>query len=125
VGFFPFEQTRLRIARPVAPGVSDRQGIVHFRGLDPDPVRLLAKCTRQSSPIIDVSHGYEPYARMQRTRSRRTFKSTEYKQRKLRRDLGAVGSSSTRATPTPCASSSRARSRPSTRPAGSWQRTSV
>jgi CelD/BcsL family acetyltransferase involved in cellulose biosynthesis len=111
VGFFPFEHTRLRIGRPVAPGVSDRQGIVHFRGFDPDPVEVLQKCnldvwefdhllssqiaqpalvTRQCSPIIDVSHGYETYAQMQRITSRRTFKSTEYKERKLRRDLGPV-----------------------------------
>ena len=44
VGFFPFAHTRLRIARPVAPGVSDRQGIVSFPGLDPDPVELLKPC---------------------------------------------------------------------------------
>jgi CelD/BcsL family acetyltransferase involved in cellulose biosynthesis len=111
VGFFPFEQTRLRIARPIAPGISDRQGIVHLPGLDPDPARLLAQCnievwefdhllscqipgpalfTRHRSPIIDVSRGYETYARTQRSRSRRTFKSTEYKERKLGRDVGQV-----------------------------------
>src|SRR5437763_9436720 len=33
VGFFPFDHVR-RIARPVAPGVSDRQGIVHVPGLE-------------------------------------------------------------------------------------------
>jgi CelD/BcsL family acetyltransferase involved in cellulose biosynthesis len=112
VGFFPFERTRLRIARPVAPGISDRQGIVHVPGVDADPVELLDKCnvdvwefdhllgsqiplgpplmTRRDSPIIDVSHGYKAYAQQQRLRSKRTFRFTEYKQRKLGRDLGPL-----------------------------------
>jgi CelD/BcsL family acetyltransferase involved in cellulose biosynthesis len=45
---------------------------------------------QRSSPIIDVSRGYEEYAREQRCRSRRTFRSTLYKERKLGRDLGPV-----------------------------------
>jgi CelD/BcsL family acetyltransferase involved in cellulose biosynthesis len=112
LGFFPFERTRHRIARPVAPGVSDRQGIVHVPSFEPDPVELLHKCNvdvwefdhllaaqipagqpsvrRRDSPIIDVSRGYETYAQQQRMRSKRTFSLTEYKQRKLGRDFGSV-----------------------------------
>jgi CelD/BcsL family acetyltransferase involved in cellulose biosynthesis len=44
----------------------------------------------RNAPIIDVSQGYEKYAQAQRERSRRTFKSTLYKDRKLGRDVGPV-----------------------------------
>lgn len=110
VGFFPFEQGRWRIGRPIAAGVSDAQGVIHVPGLEWAPVELLKGChldvwefdhligsqipstgqkvAGRSSPIIDVSQGYEAYV-AQRA-SKRTFKSTFYKQRKLERDLGTT-----------------------------------
>lgn len=44
----------------------------------------------RNSPIIDVSQGYERYARQKREQTRRTFKLTAYKERKLGRDFGPV-----------------------------------
>jgi CelD/BcsL family acetyltransferase involved in cellulose biosynthesis len=110
VGFFPFEQGRLRIGRPIAAGVCDSQAVIHVPGLEWNGRQLLKACqldvwefdhliasqivsvgdhvARRSSPIIDVSYGYGAYvAELQRS-STKTFKSTLYKQRKLERDLG-------------------------------------
>jgi CelD/BcsL family acetyltransferase involved in cellulose biosynthesis len=110
VGFFPFEQGPFRTARPIGAGVSDAEAVVHAPGLDWDARELLKACrldvwefdhlaegqiertarsvARHSSPIIDLSNGYEAY--MAERRSRKTFKSTLYKQRKLEREVGAV-----------------------------------
>ena len=146
VGFFPFQQRRMRIALPLATGVSDGQAIVHVPGLEWDPVELMAACnldvwefdhllsaqlplvqsaarqrpqtecarvTRRDSPIIDVSRGFEAYAEQQRRSTRRSFRTTLYKERKLGREVGPVGITLTRRTPTRSASSSSG-SRPST-----------
>lgn len=123
VGFFPFQLGRLRIALPLAPGVSDGQGIIHVPGLEWDPVELLRACrldvwefdhllsaqlpsvqratrqrvgsdcayvTRRDSPIIDLSSGFEAYAEHQRRSTRRSFRTTLYKERKLGRELSPV-----------------------------------
>jgi CelD/BcsL family acetyltransferase involved in cellulose biosynthesis len=112
VGFFPFDEGRLHVGRPIAPGVSDSQGVIHAPGFEWSVEDLLKKCrldvwefdhliaeqltagnhkvARKRSPIIDVSGGYEKYAVERQQRSTKIFKSTLYKQRKLARDLGAV-----------------------------------
>ena len=112
VGFFPFEKGPLRIGRPIAAGVSDAQAIVHVPGLEWSPLELLDGCgldvwefdhlsveqhaaaggrvTRSSAPIIDVSDGYEAYAAERRRNSKKIFKSTDQKHRKLERDYGAT-----------------------------------
>src|SRR3954469_18544475 len=44
VGFLPFDQGRFRSARPLAPGVSDTQGVVHVPGYEWSARELLAGC---------------------------------------------------------------------------------
>lgn len=112
VGYFPFELGRLRSGRPIAAGVSDRQAVIHAPGLEWDGRELLRRCrldvwdfdhlvagqiasagsnvTRRSSPIIDVSDGYEAYLAGRLRTSRKTLSSTLAKQRKLQRDLGTT-----------------------------------
>jgi len=122
-GFFPFQQARMRIALPLAAGVSDGQAVVHRPGFQWGPLELLTACnldvwefdhllssqippvqraTRQraaadcarvtcrDSPIIDVSGGFEAYAEHQRQSTRRSFRTTLYKERKLAREIGPV-----------------------------------
>ncbi len=109
VGFFPFEQGRFRVGRPIAAGVSDAQAVIHAPGLEWNARDLLSACrldvfefdhliasqmpaaqhaTRRGSSIIDVSQGYEEYIAERQRASKKIFKSTFAKQRKLERDLG-------------------------------------
>ena len=112
VGFLAFERGRLRVGRPIAAGVSDRQAVIHVPGLEWNARDLLKGCcldvlefdhliggqmasagrsvSPRSSPIIDVSQGYDAYVAQQQRTSKKTFKSTLYKQRKLERDLGGT-----------------------------------
>jgi CelD/BcsL family acetyltransferase involved in cellulose biosynthesis len=110
VGFFPFDRGPFRTARPIAAGVSDVQGVIHDPCLRWNALGLLKCCrvgvwefdhlvggqiptaggnvTRHSSPIIDVSAGYEEYLAERQRGSRKVIKSTLYKLRKLERDIG-------------------------------------
>jgi CelD/BcsL family acetyltransferase involved in cellulose biosynthesis len=111
VGFFPFDQGPFRTARPIAAGVSDTQGIIQAAGrLGWNPLELLKCCRlnvwefdhlvagqipcaggdliRHSSPVIDVSAGYEEYVAERQRVSKKVIKSTLYKLRKLGRDIG-------------------------------------
>jgi CelD/BcsL family acetyltransferase involved in cellulose biosynthesis len=109
-GFLPFDQGRFRIARPIAPGVSDTQGVVHVPGFEWSARDLLAGCgidvwefdhlvggqlaslganvVRRPSAVMDVSDGYDAYIGERLRTSKKIVKSTLYKQRKLERDLG-------------------------------------
>jgi CelD/BcsL family acetyltransferase involved in cellulose biosynthesis len=109
VGFVPFEQSRFRIGRPIAAGVSDAQAVIHVPGLEWDALDLLKGCdldvfefdhliasqisslqsvVRRDSSIIDVSRGYQAYLAERQRASKKIFKSTFEKQRKLERDFG-------------------------------------
>lgn len=112
VGFFPFERRRFRIGGAIAAGVSDRQAVIHVPELEWNVRQLLAGCgldvwefdhlvasqtaaagqhiTRRSSPIIDVSGGYQPYLEERLHSSKKTLKAIFYKERKLERDLGPI-----------------------------------
>ncbi len=112
VGFFPFERRRFGIGRAIAGGVSDRQAVIHVPGLEWNVRELLRECqldvwefdhlvasqtaaagphiTRRSSPIIDVSAGYQAYLDQRLRSSKKTLKAILYKQRKLERDLGPI-----------------------------------
>ena len=112
VGFFAFERGRFGIGRPIAAGVSDRQAVVHARGLQFDFRELLKRCeldvwefdhlvagqlaaagrsvVSRDSPIMDVSGGYDAYLDGRRKATKKTLKSTLYKQRKMQRDLGST-----------------------------------
>src|SRR2546429_1633234 len=111
-GFFAFDQGRLRIGGPVAPGASDCQAVVHSAGFQWSARELLRGCrldvwefdhliaeqmpaagrhvSAHGSPIIDLSRGYEAYLAERQAASKKVFKSTLYKLRKLERNLGAT-----------------------------------
>lgn len=109
VGFFPFEQGRFRVGRPIAAGVSDAQAVIHAPGLEWNAQDLLRGCRldvfefdhlissqlasaknviRRSSSIIDVSQGYQAYIAERQRTSKKIFKSTFAKERRLERDVG-------------------------------------
>jgi CelD/BcsL family acetyltransferase involved in cellulose biosynthesis len=111
-GFLAYEQGRLRVGRPVAAGVSDAQAVVHVAGFEWSARELLDGCgldvlefdhlvgsqlarargagTARPSWVMDVSRGYEAYLDERLSTSKKIFKSTLYKQRKLGRDLGGT-----------------------------------
>jgi CelD/BcsL family acetyltransferase involved in cellulose biosynthesis len=110
VGFLAFEQGQLRTGRPIAAGASNCQALIHRPGLEWNTSELLAGChldvwefdhlvagqitltgqhiIRHSSPIIDVSCGYGSYLSERQRASKKVFRSTFYKLRKLERDIG-------------------------------------
>lgn len=112
VGFFPYERRALGVGRAIGAGVSDCQALVHAPGLQWDPRALLRGCglavwefdhllasqapfapyhmLPERSPVMDVSDGYQRYLTARRPSSRRLIKSTEYKGRKLEREIGPV-----------------------------------
>ena len=112
VGFFPFEQAGSRIARPIAAGASDCQAVIHAPDVEVRLTDLLESCNLdvwefdhliaqqaqsidrniavRPSPIIDVAAGYEAYLHERLSASKKIFKSTLYKNRKLERDFGAT-----------------------------------
>jgi CelD/BcsL family acetyltransferase involved in cellulose biosynthesis len=113
VGFFAFEQRRFRVGTPIGAGVSDRQGIVHAPGFQWRGRDLLRACdldvwefdhliagqlavvgkhvVQESSPVMDVSLGYDAYVTDRQRTSKKIMKSTFAKQRKLERDVGPIG----------------------------------
>ncbi|MFC4008126.1 GNAT family N-acetyltransferase [Nonomuraea purpurea] len=111
VGFFPFERHPLGIGKPVAAGLTDAQGLVHAKGFDIDPRRLIKECglavyefdhlvagqpllserhERHPSPIIDLRDGYEHYTCTLKEHSGKTYKTTLAKSRKLQREAGQM-----------------------------------
>jgi CelD/BcsL family acetyltransferase involved in cellulose biosynthesis len=110
VGFFAYEEGRFRVGRPLASGVSDCQGIVHRPGFRFNAQELLQACNlkvwefdhliasqftsighhvrRRSSPVIDVSRGYDVYLADRQRSSKKVIRSTFAKQRKLERTVG-------------------------------------
>jgi CelD/BcsL family acetyltransferase involved in cellulose biosynthesis len=111
-GFFPFDQGRFRVGRPIAPGVSDCQAIIHAPSFEWTAEALLEGCrldvwefghlideqlasaghsfARHNSPIIEMPEGYEAYVAERQRSSKKIFRSTFAKLRKLERDLGAT-----------------------------------
>ena len=112
VGFFAFEQGAFRRGRALAAGVSDCQGVVHSVGLAWNPLDVLEwtgldvwefdnligcqvasfgqNVRTHSSPIIDVSRGYDLYVTERRRSSKRTLRSLGQKQRNLVRAHGPI-----------------------------------
>ncbi|GII91479.1 GNAT family N-acetyltransferase [Sinosporangium siamense] len=110
-GFFPFERHPLGIGKPVGAGLTDAQGMVYAKGLEFSPLRLLRACRLSvyefdhlvggqpledgkgdyhSSPIMDLSEGYDSYVATIKANSAKTYKSTVYKGRKIERDIGPL-----------------------------------
>jgi CelD/BcsL family acetyltransferase involved in cellulose biosynthesis len=109
-GFFPFDQGRLRVGRPVGPRLSDYQAIIHSPGWEWDAKDLLKGCqldvwefdhlvadqiatagkhaSPRTSPIIEMPQGYEAYLAERQRTSKKIFRSTFSKLRKLEREVG-------------------------------------
>lgn len=114
LAFFPFERVSRRLGAPVGGLLSDYHGIVFDKALDPafNPLTLLRACglecwdfdhlpaaqaliphdpRRQfESPQIDLSHGYEAYARRKRAAGSHMIDRIEYLERRLVREAGPV-----------------------------------
>ncbi|MFK4100569.1 GNAT family N-acetyltransferase [Streptomyces sp. NPDC019531] len=110
VGYFPYEHHRLGLGLPIGSGLCDVQGLVHAPGLDWDVRALLRACglrlwrydhlttgqrpfdsgvvRRSTSPVIDLTAGYEAYAADLRSRSPARTRQLEAKERRLTRSLG-------------------------------------
>jgi CelD/BcsL family acetyltransferase involved in cellulose biosynthesis len=113
VGFFPFEQRQFGVGVPIGSGLTDCQGLVSDPGLSVDAADLLEaaglsawhfdhlvaapqqpfarQCTATaSSPVIDLSDGFEAYERRSRARSPRFWQDTRRSVRKTEREIGPL-----------------------------------
>jgi CelD/BcsL family acetyltransferase involved in cellulose biosynthesis len=111
VGFFAFERRSLGYGVPIAPGLTDCQGLVHAPGLEWDSDQLLRACglavwefdhlvegqrpfdrfhvLRAPSPVIDLSRGFAPYLAERRQLSSR-IRDLPRRRRRLEREVGAT-----------------------------------
>jgi CelD/BcsL family acetyltransferase involved in cellulose biosynthesis len=111
VGFFPFERRILGMGRPVAPMVSDFQGVVVRSGVEWSAEQFLRGCrlaniefnhliasqsswtpyhTRLSkSPAIDLSQGYEKYVQG-RSEVGSVLQRLERQYRQFEREIGPI-----------------------------------
>jgi len=109
-GFFPFQRTTPRYARPVGGRLSDYQGVIGRRGVEWDAGELLRACRlsvwdfdhllvsqpaferyhrlTDLSPWIDISAGWEAYRKSMRSSGAHEMRQTERKARKLATDVG-------------------------------------
>jgi CelD/BcsL family acetyltransferase involved in cellulose biosynthesis len=114
VGFFPFELNSGGVGTALGGWVSLSQGVVYRPGAEFDAETLLRACglnvwefgcmvdeqpwfqpfetLRQEAVVLDFTGGYSAYLDELRKRSPKFLKSTQYKERKLGRDLGEVTS---------------------------------
>jgi CelD/BcsL family acetyltransferase involved in cellulose biosynthesis len=112
VGFFPFQRSRANVGRPVGGRLSDFQGVVTRTGIGLDPAQLLRQCrltgwyfdhliasqtafspfhwTRDCSPYIDVSSGYDAYVANRRAAGALAVTQSLKKKRKSENQLGPV-----------------------------------
>lgn len=111
-GFFPFQITAFRRARPIALALSDYQGIIAQAGVDFDVLDLLRMCrlrsfefdhllvgqrpftqyhqSRGASPVMDLRGGYEEYCQSRRNAGSKQILKLGTLRRKLERELGDV-----------------------------------
>jgi CelD/BcsL family acetyltransferase involved in cellulose biosynthesis len=112
VGFFPFEQRRLRVGVPIGAGLTDCQGLVHAPAVEWDSRELLRACKVSvwkfdhlvegqrpferyavavaPSPVIDVTDGFSAYQEKLRVKSPRFCSDLDRKARKLEREAGEL-----------------------------------
>ena len=112
VGFFPFQRGRLNLGKPVGGKLSDYHGPLVRQGAQLDAHALLTACQlaswdfdhfvsataafepfitlRDKSPQMDLTEGYEAYARRRRETGSDTIHRHGQKIRKLEREVGAL-----------------------------------
>ncbi|MFL6212855.1 MAG: GNAT family N-acetyltransferase [Blastocatellia bacterium] len=108
VAFFPFQRNRWSVGKPVGGMISDYQGIICEPDFACDPTELLKACSllawdfdhllvsqsffatyhrhQEGSPILDLSEGYEAYARQTHAARGKLSKL----QRLLEREVGPL-----------------------------------
>jgi CelD/BcsL family acetyltransferase involved in cellulose biosynthesis len=112
VGFFPFQRGSLNLGKPLGGKLSDYHGPLVRQNVEFDPRALLGACrlgswdfdhlitatpslaplatSRQVSPQIDLSEGFEAYLRRRREAGSDTIQRQGQKQRKLAREVGPL-----------------------------------
>lgn len=112
VGFFPHEQVRRGVAKPIGATISDCQGPVCDPALRMTPLQLLSACGLKvweydhlttaldgfaehheiidDSPLMWLADGWEAYREERRTVSKSLLIGFERKARKLARDVGTL-----------------------------------
>jgi CelD/BcsL family acetyltransferase involved in cellulose biosynthesis len=112
VGFFPFQKGRLRMGRPVGGALSDFQSVIAPEDFKFDAEALVRKSglclwdfdhliasqntfvphhrATTSSPYIDLSKGYEEYARQRREEGSEQIKKAGNLRRKVEREIGPL-----------------------------------
>lgn len=110
--FLPFQRALRRVGRPVSGPMSDYQGLICRDDTYVDPKRLLRGCRLdmlefdhqiasqevfrpfhrvvESSPIIDVSRGFDAYVEERRKAGSKNIKKIRRMARVLERDVGPV-----------------------------------
>jgi CelD/BcsL family acetyltransferase involved in cellulose biosynthesis len=111
-GFFPFQRSGRRRAKPVGGRLSDYQAVIARPDFPVDPRRLMQDCglvawdfdhllvsqrtfhpfhyATDSSPYLDLSGGYEAYCRVRGEMGDAELKQTARKARKLAREVGPL-----------------------------------
>ena len=111
VGFFPFQRGRLNIGKPVGGKLSDYHGLVAASDAEAQPRDVIRQCrlagwdfdhlvaqsafepfviTREESPYLDLSQGYEAYCQGRRAAGSDVVAKTNQKARKCERENGAM-----------------------------------
>jgi len=112
VAFFPHQRCRLGLGKPVGGALSDYHGVIAPKSCEwnlPDLMRAArisvfpfdhlvggahqfegTITSRASSPRMDLSAGYEAYARARREAGSEYIKKTEGLARKMEREIGAL-----------------------------------
>jgi len=111
-GFFPFERRRLGAGVPICGWLTPCQGVIHAPGAEWDPRQLLHGChisawrfdnlivgqqpfaayhsTVITTPLIDLSDGFESYYEKLQVKSPRFCKELARRARKLKREFGEL-----------------------------------
>lgn len=112
VGFFPFQRSALNLGKPVGGKLSDYHGVIAERGVSVNPEQLVRACglsgwdfdhlvatqtafqpyvrAAGDSPYLDLTQGFEHYARERREAGSDTLAKLNRKIRKLEREQGEL-----------------------------------
>jgi CelD/BcsL family acetyltransferase involved in cellulose biosynthesis len=112
VGFFPFQRGKFNLGKPIGGKLSDYHGPLVRHGAEFDAQMLLAACKlaswdfdhfvaatgalapyvtiRDKSPQLDLSEGYDAYARRRREAGNNSIHRQGQKTRKMAREAGSL-----------------------------------
>jgi len=112
IGFFPFQRTAMGMGRPVGGALSDFQAVIAAPDARWDAEELIRKCglslwdfdhllasqsafasshrKTESSPYMDLSGGYESYAKARREDGSEQIKKAGNLRRKVEREIGPL-----------------------------------